>query len=567
METYSPLLRGPQPVASHLREQKNARYRALADYEKTAQTYLLLEDVNWQPVRELILHYWQQAEAEVRRAFFIRHNGPEFLAARYDKRRGAYPSRLIYLPHEFHPLWGWCPLALDRTGRVPVGTMSRRQKPEQRLATEEREGYEYLARKQQAHPDARAQVAGDLLRVAQVIRHNPALNILLELGTPRLSQLSSGAGNALGYATYFLECWQRFHEYENPSPAHAAGAKLAQPSLDYMPRQPATPPAGPLPVLPGTIAGRLAYFDELLATCRRAKHPHDTAEILREAYEQNKSRGLYELADFMERLPLYVVKELPSELRSHVESNVLAKLRGEFRLFRLKPETWPVWAVSQRGEIIARQQDVTERLSLAESDARPESEQRAVASWHARHGEKAASDIADSQKRKRIADVAAHQKTLARLGKILAALDTAAAAGVAVVSASELAPPRPASSPAPHSASLTLPHETPAPNPFAKLLLNYTLAELTALLGELGLLDKETGQASPAASPGAWVGVIYALLEAERPRLAGSKAAARRGFVKSFGAVVSESAVHTGLGKRGSEAETFKNRALDILNR
>jgi len=116
------------------------------------------------------------------------------------------------------------------------------------------------------------------------------------------------------------------------------------------------------------------------------------------------------------------------------------------------------------------------------------------------------------------------------------------------------------------------PPATPAiPNPaaelFAPLLLNYTLAELTALLRELELLDPTTGRPTPAASPGTWVGVIYALLEADCPRLKYRKAAAQRAFVNVFGAVVSESAIHTGLGKRGSESELFRNRALALLNR
>lgn len=102
-------------------------------------------------------------------------------------------------------------------------------------------------------------------------------------------------------------------------------------------------------------------------------------------------------------------------------------------------------------------------------------------------------------------------------------------------------------------------------SPFTKLLLKYTLFELTALLIELGVLDKDTKQASPAASPGAWVGIIYALIDEKGPRLKGSKAAISKAFNHTFGAVVSERAVQHGLETNQSEAERFRDRALSLL--
>lgn len=109
----------------------------------------------------------------------------------------------------------------------------------------------------------------------------------------------------------------------------------------------------------------------------------------------------------------------------------------------------------------------------------------------------------------------------------------------------------------------TLP--SPTAGAFAPLLLNYALADLTALIAELGLLTMDTGQATPAATSGAWVGVIHGLLEARRPRLKGSKAAIWRAFSSTFGAVGSERAVQNGLGTRGSTAEQFRDRTLALL--
>lgn len=120
---------------------------------------------------------------------------------------------------------------------------------------------------------------------------------------------------------------------------------------------------------------------------------------------------------------------------------------------------------------------------------------------------------------------------------------------------SEINPPIPT--------TLALP--PPTTGAFTPLLLNYTLTDLTALLAELGLLATDTGQATPAATSGAWVGVIHGLLEARRPRLKGSKAAIWRAFSGTFGAVGSERAVQNGLGTRGSTAEQFRDRALALL--
>ena len=102
-------------------------------------------------------------------------------------------------------------------------------------------------------------------------------------------------------------------------------------------------------------------------------------------------------------------------------------------------------------------------------------------------------------------------------------------------------------------------------DPFPPLLLNYTLAELTALLGELGLLDTATGRPTPAASPGAWVGVVHALLHPGRPRLRPNMAAVGRALKVVFGAQVSESALQAGTGRKGGESEQVKGRTLALL--
>lgn len=107
------------------------------------------------------------------------------------------------------------------------------------------------------------------------------------------------------------------------------------------------------------------------------------------------------------------------------------------------------------------------------------------------------------------------------------------------------------------------PIEHPAGH-FAPLLLNYTITQLHALLRELGLITS-ANQAAPAASPGAWVGVIHGLLTATPPRLRNNKAAIQRAFCEQFGAIVGERAVQVGPSKRGSESERFRDSTLALL--
>lgn len=104
-----------------------------------------------------------------------------------------------------------------------------------------------------------------------------------------------------------------------------------------------------------------------------------------------------------------------------------------------------------------------------------------------------------------------------------------------------------------------------AASPWEPLLLNYSLSQLTELIARMGLIDT-TGQATAIATPGAWIGIIWALIDAKPARMKDKKAAAQRAVCTTFGATVSERAVQNGLGTRGSEAEYFYDSALEILN-
>ncbi len=495
----------PADEAQQLVKKANAHYRALAEYDQTVQPVLLrLQNVNWELVRELIMSQWQHVEADCRRAFFYRQNGANYLAARgvehasprYAKRPGAYPSRFIYLPHEFYPVQGWCPWALDKTRRVPARTFAPRPRLAARLAAEEQEGYEYLAARRPVNPDVRAQVAVDLLRVARLLSHNHVLGILLETGAPRLRQLSSGAGHALGYVAYFTACWQQFHAIEQA----AARPALIQPAeADDWP----------------------AYFKKLLKKLKKAKHLHDVAPKLREAFTAQQRRGLYALEDFMERLPTYVLAELSTEMKASLETGLMRQLYTELHRFRQSPEAWPVWHVAQRGRLVERRQDFTERLAGAEAGGRADAHTKALA-WHLAHrGEDAAATVAQQQQQKLAADLVEYRAVLARLDSILAALDAAQAAGREQVRASELvglSTPEAAELPAPELAAppaapnLTAGAFAPALSPADRILVgSFTLAEADRLATAVGLLDDAGRYCLGPRKLGAVVGFAVAL--------------------------------------------------------
>ena len=120
--------------------------------------------------------------------------------------------------------------------------------------------------------------------------------------------------------------------------------------------------------------------------------------------------------------------------------------------------------------------------------------------------------------------------------------------------------------PQPVWSSVTTINATPKPDsPLDKVLLNYTVPQLTQLLIDLGLLVD--GKPAPAARSGTWVGVIHGLLDATPPRLLDNKAAIRRAFCEHFGAVVGERAIQDGPGKRDSVADRFRNDTLALLRK
>ena len=132
-----------------LNEAENARYHALAEYDQVVlPQYLRLKNVDWQLVRGLILKHWQQQNARFIEFYFKRQQPPPYLSCRHlltkfnPNPHGGYPSRLIYLPHDFLPEPYYCPLALDRTRRALPATFRHTRRNAEAL-TEAENYYRY----------------------------------------------------------------------------------------------------------------------------------------------------------------------------------------------------------------------------------------------------------------------------------------------------------------------------------------------------------------------------------------------------------------------------------------
>lgn len=87
-------------------------------------------------------------------------------------------------------------------------------------------GSNEMEREWQQQAEPLAYLTKQLNDVAERLRSDETLAILLEPRAPRLGQLNSGVGKALGYVAYFFDCWQRLHEYEQAAPAATGPADI-----------------------------------------------------------------------------------------------------------------------------------------------------------------------------------------------------------------------------------------------------------------------------------------------------------------------------------------------------
>ena len=203
----------------------------------------LKEGVNWLIVRELILKYRQQKQAvflnrkcnnQPKPKYYSTcgHLIPSFTIKQHTgfSIRCAVPRASRWAPvtlkalldeetewHYNNPILRPPTLADYRGGQVTQSW-----------------GRDEMEREWRQQAEPLSSLAKQLNDVAERLRSDEDLAILLKPRAPRLSQLSSRAGRTLGYVAYFFDCWQRFREYEQAAPAAMVLADAGAATLKTM---------------------------------------------------------------------------------------------------------------------------------------------------------------------------------------------------------------------------------------------------------------------------------------------------------------------------------------------
>jgi len=161
-----------------------------------------------------------------------------------------------------------------------------------------------------------------------------------------------------------------------------------------------------LPLLPSDIANSHAYLTSLLETCAQLPFK-DVARTLRHAFEQERAKGFYTWAEFLDRLPNYIERHLSQKIQDqlNVQSGLMSSFRRAIRMAERRPENWPFWGPNDHTIV----EDRRNALCKDTQEAPPEA-QRAEE----------------------------HAAAIARLDLILAALDSLKKVNGLAVNASEI---------------------------------------------------------------------------------------------------------------------------------
>lgn len=123
------------------------------------------------------------------------------------------------------------------------------------------------------------------------------------------------------------------------------------------------------PTIPQSVSDNITYFEELMSWCNRAS-TNDINTILWQAFHDQKSRGVWALAAFVNRFAEYANKHLDQENESLMAS--LQALLEEFqddveRIFN-HPEGWAFWDRRSESFVQCRKQVLCEKLAKAEQE-------------------------------------------------------------------------------------------------------------------------------------------------------------------------------------------------------
>ena len=295
------------------------------------------------------------------------------------------------------------------------------------------------------------------------------------------------------------------------------------------------------PTLTPDVAQTNDYLTELMARC--APLPlRDVVKLLNAAYAERWALGFEPCAQFVERLPDYVERNLISSVQAKLTApgGLLARFVHKMQLAEGWLENRIFWGVELRQKLEERRQQLIEWAENARQGGRESDSGRLL-------------------------------KDVAYIERVLIGLDAKEASdtpGNFCLSVDELdawCPPVLTDSTAGDEPQQHLDAPAVEADEWAGLLINYTVAELNNLLVYVGLLETAKPLAvADDTKPRQWVAIVAALKKAKRTKA--DRAALHRAFVKTYGAAVGSL---SGFQREHNEANELAqkcfNRALSRL--
>ncbi|MGY2132718.1 hypothetical protein ACW9KT_10845 [Hymenobacter sp. HD11105] len=513
-------------VAMDLEQKRNEKYRQIADYDQTVvPIYLVIEDTNWERIKlhtcayecqqtaRTIRQEWQD-NAKQRAGRLIERYGENFLSRRL--REGCHAGADI---DALTSRYGGEELLrrariFQRTRPIHLVFGIKRAK-ELLNESQEEAKVAWLTKHEKGKSQTnnlRQYLAERLKSIASILGSDTNF-VTVTQNKNVLNLYPRPLGNLLGGIDYFQHCWSEFHKAEI-----GAGLETVDPFFKS-------------PDWQSTIGFNAykrtnEYYLSILRKCADVNEGflYEFLDEVKQHFVEGE-KDLLQPLKFIARLEK-ALQEVDSVTKSQLSARAIETINSWLHSRKSKenkvlswhefPETREVLTEADRGALMKRLKGAELWINIASRDKNAEAVKKG-------------------------------EEGLELIKRRLSELDKALEGSLANSS---------------HSDTIT----TDSINEIlAPYLINYTYLDLCKLLKQLGLLD-ETCRSTAVASPGTWVGVIYALYEAKQPRLRGSKAAIHRAFLQTFNAQVSERAIQKGLGKIGSEAEQVRDRTLRILN-
>jgi uncharacterized protein (TIGR02391 family) len=123
--------------------------------------------------------------------------------------------------------------------------------------------------------------------------------------------------------------------------------------------------------LPDDIAKSHARLTQLFETCARLSF-HDVARTLRHVFEQERTKGFDAWAELLDRLPNYVEHHLSQKIQDQLnaQSGLMSSFRRTVQIAERRPENWPFWGTSDYTLVESRRASLIEEIE--ETDPKSE---------------------------------------------------------------------------------------------------------------------------------------------------------------------------------------------------